>query len=110
MKNLKIIIKKNKGFLLLTCFFIFLIFILLFITPSHWTKKTDYRNIAHIFTSITFEQWDNEGAKNYYFAPVISYDNPGDKFVDIIHEYLIVEGIIIIYLTLLVVFYYLILY
>ena len=83
MKNLKIIIKKNKGFLLLTCFFIFLVFILLFITPSHWTKKTDYRNIAHIFTSITFEQWDNVGAKNYYFAPVISYDNPGDKFVDI---------------------------
>ena len=83
MKNLKIIKKKNKRFLFLTCFFIFLVIVLLSITSSRWTKKTDYRNIAHLFSSITFEQWDNEGAKNYYFAPVISYSNPGDKFVDI---------------------------
>lgn len=83
MKKIKIIKKKNKSFLFLTCFFIFLVFVLLFITSSKWSKQIDYRNIAHLFTTITFEQWDNEGAKNYYFAPVISYDNPGDKFVDI---------------------------
>jgi hypothetical protein len=82
MKKLKIE-KKNKRFLFLSCFFIFLALVLLYISSSKWNKQTDYRNIAHLFTSITFERWDSDGPQYFYFAPVISYDNPGDKFVDI---------------------------
>ncbi|MDY0401745.1 MAG: hypothetical protein WCS63_07975 [Bacteroidales bacterium] len=54
-----------------------------FILSSRWSEQVDYRSIAHIFSLITFERWDNEGAQHFYYAPVVNYNNPIDMFVDI---------------------------
>lgn len=68
MKNFKTI-----GLLLLI--FLFSIIVRL----PYIDDDVDFRGIPYIYTLITLENWQQEGLQNYYYSPVQTYNNIGDK-------------------------------